>query len=113
VRAARTTAARILWLRARPVCLIGEREVVGDDENWTSSRGPDRGNHTDGHGLGLSIVAAIATVHDATLNIQPRPDGGLHIRIEFPTVSTDHEHTPPGSEPAPARTITTPATAQR
>jgi signal transduction histidine kinase len=74
---------------------------------------PDRGNNNDGHGLGLSIVAAIATAHDATLNIRPRPHGGLHITIEFPTVSTDHENTPPGSEPAPARTTTKPATAQR
>jgi signal transduction histidine kinase len=54
---------------------------------------PDRGNN-DGHGLGLSIVAAIATAHDATLNIQPRSDGGLHITIKFPAVSTDHANAP-------------------
>ena len=48
---------------------------------------PDRSNNNDGHGLGLSIVAAIATAHDATLNIKPRPDGGLHITIQFPAVA--------------------------
>jgi hypothetical protein len=56
---------------------------------------PDRGNNNDGHGLGLSIVAAITSAHDATLNIKPRPDGGLHITIEFPAVWTDHENAPP------------------
>jgi signal transduction histidine kinase len=74
---------------------------------------PDRGNNNDGHGLGLSIVAAIATAHDATLTIQPRPDGGLHITIEFPAVSTDHKNAPPTRYPAPARTTVTPDPAQR
>ena len=67
---------------------------------------PDRGNNDDGHGLGLSIVAAIASAHDATLNIKPRPDGGLHVTIEFPAVWTDHGNTPPAPKPAPARTTT-------
>jgi signal transduction histidine kinase len=74
---------------------------------------PDRSSNTDGHGLGLSIVTAIATAHDATLNIQPRPDGGLHITIEFPAVSTEHGNASPASEPTPARTTTTPAPAHR
>ena len=65
---------------------------------------PDRSNDSDGHGLGLSIVAAIATAHDATLDIQPRPGGGLDITIAFPAVSTDHEDVAPASEPAPAST---------
>jgi len=63
---------------------------------------PDRSNNGDGHGLGLSIVAAIATAHSATLNIEPRRAGGLHITIQFPTISTDHENTPAAPEPSPA-----------
>jgi signal transduction histidine kinase len=55
---------------------------------------PDRSDNDYGHGLGLSIVAAITTAHDATLNIQPRRDGGLHITIQFPAVSADHESAP-------------------
>ena len=55
---------------------------------------PDRSNNSDGHGLGLSIVAAIATAHNATLDIKPRPDGGLRITIEFPAAWTDHENAP-------------------
>jgi signal transduction histidine kinase len=43
-----------------------------------------RANYTDGHGLGLSIVRAIATAHDATITAQPRPDGGLSVSVSFP-----------------------------
>jgi len=38
----------------------------------------------DGHGLGLSIVRAIATAHAATISAQPRPGGGLTIEVTFP-----------------------------
>lgn len=36
-----------------------------------------------GLGLGLSIVAAIATAHDAALVTIPDPNGGLSVRVEF------------------------------
>lgn len=39
--------------------------------------------HTDGHGLGLAIVRAIAQAHDATLTVRPAPAGGLHIEVAF------------------------------
>ena len=45
---------------------------------------PDRTHHSTGYGLGLSIVRAITTAHNATLQIQPNPDGGLHVRVSFP-----------------------------
>jgi signal transduction histidine kinase len=35
------------------------------------------------HGLGLSIVRAIAAAHDATLAASPRPGGGLRIEATF------------------------------
>ena len=38
----------------------------------------------DGHGLGLSIVRAITTAHDATIAAEPKPDGGLSVRVTFP-----------------------------
>ncbi|MEN3358456.1 MAG: hypothetical protein V7637_2438, partial [Mycobacteriales bacterium] len=38
----------------------------------------------DGHGLGLSIVAAIATAHAAELRVHARPTGGLAVEIHFP-----------------------------
>lgn len=45
------------------------------------------GNRTspgDGHGLGLSIVRAIATAHDATVEARPRAEGGLAVTVSFP-----------------------------
>jgi signal transduction histidine kinase len=56
---------------------------------------PDRVGHRDGLGLGLSIVAAIADAHHATLEIQPGAEGGLEIRVRFPRA-------PDGSPPAPS-----------
>lgn len=38
---------------------------------------------TDGHGLGLAIVDAIARAHHATLTADPRPDGGLTVEVTF------------------------------
>ena len=41
------------------------------------------GRTGDGHGLGLSIVAAIAAAHGATLTTRAQPRGGLHIQVGF------------------------------
>ncbi|MGO9890070.1 MAG: sensor histidine kinase [Solirubrobacteraceae bacterium] len=35
------------------------------------------------HGLGLSIVRAIAVAHDAELDAKPRPAGGLTVTVRF------------------------------
>lgn len=43
-----------------------------------------RTSNSAGHGLGLSIVAAIVQAHQATLTTHTGPDGGLHIQISFP-----------------------------
>jgi signal transduction histidine kinase len=45
---------------------------------------PDRTAARDGHGLGLAIVHAIATTHEARLTARPRPGGGLDMEITFP-----------------------------
>jgi signal transduction histidine kinase len=47
--------------------------------------GIERTAHGDGHGLGLSIVEAIATAHGATLAVQPQATGGLRVEVRFPT----------------------------
>jgi signal transduction histidine kinase len=51
--------------------------------------GTARTGHGDdsGHGLGLSIVAAIATAHGATFDFQPQPAGGLQVEVRFPAAS--------------------------
>jgi signal transduction histidine kinase len=48
--------------------------------------GTARTGHGDdrGHGLGLSIIAAIATAHGATLDFQAQPAGGLQVEVRFP-----------------------------
>jgi signal transduction histidine kinase len=47
--------------------------------------GPRRAGRDNGHGLGLSIVRAIAIAHGATIAAQPRPGGGLAIDVTFRT----------------------------
>ena len=42
--------------------------------------------NTAGAGLGLAIVHAIATAHDATITAQPRNGGGLGIDVAFPAL---------------------------
>ena len=43
---------------------------------------PDHG----GVGLGLAIVSSITRAHDGTLRIVPRPEGGLRVTAQLPTV---------------------------
>lgn len=40
-----------------------------------------------GHGLGLAIVAAVATAHGGTLLLHPNPDGGLTVHLDLPAAS--------------------------
>jgi signal transduction histidine kinase len=42
---------------------------------------------TRGSGLGLSIVAAIASAHGAALITAPRPEGGLDVEVSFPAAT--------------------------
>jgi signal transduction histidine kinase len=45
---------------------------------------PRRTVYKDGHGLGLSIVRAIASAHGASITTDSMPDGGLSVRVTFP-----------------------------
>jgi signal transduction histidine kinase len=47
--------------------------------------GADRTRSGDGWGLGLSIVRAIASAHDAAVVVRARPEGGLDVEISFPS----------------------------
>jgi signal transduction histidine kinase len=46
--------------------------------------GPERTNHRDGHGLGFSIIHAIASAHGATVAVRAQPGGGLAVAVRFP-----------------------------
>jgi signal transduction histidine kinase len=65
--------------------------------------GIERTDHSDGVGLGLSIVQAIATAHDATVSARAQPDGGLDVEVGFPSRSGIRERTRDGGEREPLR----------
>ena len=44
----------------------------------------DRTGSQDGHGLGLSIVAAVAAAHGGRLDLHARSEGGLRVQITLP-----------------------------
>jgi signal transduction histidine kinase len=55
-----------------------------------------RVHHDSGHGLGLSIVRAIAAAHRAEITARARRGGGLSIEVTFPAIPDE----PPQSAPA-------------
>jgi hypothetical protein len=76
----------------------------------------ERAGRGDGHGLGLSIVAAITAAHHGSLQLQAPAGGGLHIEVALPSIHrTPHSPTRTG-EPrrgsTPAPPAQTPASAR-
>jgi signal transduction histidine kinase len=71
--------------------------------------GADRVAYRDGLGLGLSIVAAIASAHDAPLDVSPRDGGGLEIDVRFPSPLEHAGETRPPADQAPEQ-VTVPET---
>ncbi len=61
---------------------------------------PDRVGHRGGLGLGLSIVAAIATAHDGALAVRPDADGGLAVEVRLPAGPPEDMRPSPQPEPA-------------
>jgi signal transduction histidine kinase len=47
-----------------------------------------------GSGLGLSIVASVATAHGGRAEARARPDGGLEVRITLPATANGHRPAP-------------------
>jgi signal transduction histidine kinase len=64
-----------------------------------------RTRHKQGHGLGLSIVRAIATAHSATLAADPRPDGGLAVKVTFPATAVGPDRKTHRTEKQPAKPL--------
>jgi len=58
---------------------------------------PRRATYADGHGLGLSIVRAIAIAHHADITACPGPDGGLSVSVTFLSPASDRCREDPGS----------------
>jgi signal transduction histidine kinase len=49
--------------------------------------GQDRTRSQNGHGLGLSIVAAITEAHDGALELHALPQGGLRVQLTLPAAT--------------------------
>jgi hypothetical protein len=47
----------------------------------------DRTGSQNGHGLGLSIVAAVAAAHGGSLDLHARAEGGLRVEIRVPAMA--------------------------
>jgi signal transduction histidine kinase len=62
--------------------------------------GPRPARRDGGHGLGLSIVRAIAAAHGATITAEPRPGGGLVIDVAFPPPVLPQPGRPPAGRAA-------------
>ena len=48
----------------------------------------DRTGSQNGHGLGLSIVAAVAAAHGGTLDLRARNEGGLRAEVALPAAAS-------------------------
>ncbi|HUY58201.1 MAG TPA: HAMP domain-containing sensor histidine kinase [Solirubrobacteraceae bacterium] len=48
----------------------------------------DRASH-DGYGLGLAIVASIATIHGGSVAVDPRDEGGLSVTVTIPSAASN------------------------
>jgi signal transduction histidine kinase len=75
--------------RAAFVSVTNTGPVVGQEHVERLLRpferlGGARTAHDGGHGLGLSIVRAVADAHRAELSVVPQPQGGLLVEFVFP-----------------------------
>jgi signal transduction histidine kinase len=66
-----------------------------------------RTGNRPGSGLGLSIVASVATAHGGQAGAHARPHGGLNVQITLPATANEHRPAPhkaagglPGQSPA-------------
>ncbi|MGI5191639.1 sensor histidine kinase [Promicromonospora sp. CA-289599] len=87
-------AVRVLAHGARARVAVtnsGPRVAAAAVESLTEPfvRGAGRSTtRGSGHGLGLAIVAAVATAHHGTLALHPRPEGGLRVHLDLPAASS-------------------------
>jgi signal transduction histidine kinase len=73
--------ARLAVTNTGPVIAAGELERLFEPFH---RGGNGRGADSEHHGLGLSIVRAIATAHDATLSAEPVSGGGMTVAVGLP-----------------------------
>jgi signal transduction histidine kinase len=64
-----------------------DRDAVAQLAQPFTRLGPQRTGSQNGHGLGLSIVAAVAAAHGGELRLYPRERGGLGAEVTLPVAS--------------------------
>ncbi|MFD7551829.1 sensor histidine kinase [Streptomyces sp. NPDC059578] len=83
---ARTVDGRAVLTVANTGPVVPPEKVETLFQPFQRLGGTRTGRRSDGLGLGLSIVQAIAVAHDATIATVPRPEGGLSVTVSFPVV---------------------------
>ncbi|AMB58813.1 sensor histidine kinase [Microterricola viridarii] len=67
--------------------VLSPADVAALTEQFTRVAGRTTSSSGRGHGLGLSIVAAIVNRFEGELALEPRPGGGLHVRVTIPAAA--------------------------
>ncbi|SDS95282.1 sensor histidine kinase [Microterricola viridarii] len=67
--------------------VLSPADVAALTEQFTRVAGRTTSSSAVGHGLGLSIVAAIVDRFEGTLQLTPRPGGGLLVRVTVPAAA--------------------------
>jgi signal transduction histidine kinase len=70
-----------------------DQEAVGQLAEPFRRLGAERTGSQNGHGLGLSIVAAVAAAHAGELRLYPRQQGGLGAEITLPVAPATQAET--------------------
>ncbi len=90
-----TTAGAAVLSVANDGPVIAEQELERLCAPFQRLHGARIGHH-DGHGLGLSIVHAIATAHQATVTVRAKPNGGLEVEVHFLVPRSHGKRSPAG-----------------
>lgn len=84
LRFTETTALLSISNPGHPVSLDEVALLAEPFHRGLNPRTSTPGHPKPGFGLGLSIVAAIASTHNADLTVRPREGGGLTADVAFP-----------------------------
>ena len=90
----RTQDDRALLIVENTGLLIAPDEIETMFEPFRRLGRPRTGSAAGQHGLGLSIVRAIAEAHHAAIDARPRPGGGLSVTVAFTAIAV----VPPATE---------------
>jgi signal transduction histidine kinase len=82
-----TGTAVVRVANSGPVVDAAEISRIFDPFHRAGARTRGARDRNGGHGLGLSIVAAVAAAHDARVEARGRPGGGLTVHVGFPAAA--------------------------